>query len=104
MQTFGAVHSRLIMQLVIADRPYRYITIITRVKELKTLCNTKKLGAKVLLILTQAWKIKSKYLRSEISLPQQFMKKYKMKVNGSISVWQKMLIMLSLLHQSPLNK
>lgn len=51
MQTFGAVHSGLIMQLVIADRPYRYITIITRVKEIKAPCNTKKLDAKVLLIL-----------------------------------------------------
>ncbi|KAI7905775.1 uncharacterized protein BX663DRAFT_468531 [Cokeromyces recurvatus] len=51
MKAFGIIHSGLTMQLITADRPHRYITRISRGKELSIPSNVEKFGAKVLPVI-----------------------------------------------------
>ncbi|KAG2205704.1 hypothetical protein INT47_008061 [Mucor saturninus] len=62
IQSFGIVHSRLTMQLITADRPYQYITRITRGKELKTPSDIATFGDSVLPVLVQVWQLKQHIL------------------------------------------
>ncbi|KAI7892566.1 uncharacterized protein EV154DRAFT_418417, partial [Mucor mucedo] len=62
IQSFGVVHSGLTMQLITADRPYQYITRITRGKELKIPSDVAKFGDSVLPVLVQVWQLKQHIL------------------------------------------
>lgn len=57
LQTSGILYSGLIMQLITAYRPHRYVTRITRGKELRIPSSVEKFGAEVLLVLVQVWQV-----------------------------------------------
>lgn len=62
VKAFGVVHSGLTMQLITADRPSKYITRLTRGKELTIPTNVNKFGSEVLPAVVQIWQLKQQIL------------------------------------------
>lgn len=62
LRSFEVVHSGLTMQFITADRPSRYITRITRGKELTIATNVDKFGSEVLPAVVLIWQLKQQIL------------------------------------------